>query len=309
MDNQLQIELNRATLERIEIADELTIDHHRRAKPRERRGAEELWRLLEQRHSKDVFVPECKNGPTQSASNYLRMDAWVMNRSWANPCAWVYEIKVSRSDFIADNKWPAYLPYCNQFYFVTPAKLIDPREVPSQVGLLEAQGKGNGARLITKKKAPYREIEMPESLYRYILMCRVGVQPEYQGKESNAAFWEEWLTRKAENQGLGCSVSRRIRERATELEIESARLTQLMAGYDRVRETIRALGFNPDSGWYHGLERKIETLKQVVDESLKVALLRTKSGVDAALDRIAEIEAEAKESHVDVTTEREDATL
>lgn len=61
--------------------------------------------LLAARHVNDVFIPECKDGPTQSGS-HLRMDAWAMNKSWAHPCAIGYEVKVTRADFIGDNKWP-----------------------------------------------------------------------------------------------------------------------------------------------------------------------------------------------------------
>lgn len=79
--------------------------------------AKNILRLLEAKHSKDLLIPECKDGPTQSVSEHLRMDAWVMNRSWAHPCYTAYEIKVTRSDFLNDRKWRGYLPYCNEFFF------------------------------------------------------------------------------------------------------------------------------------------------------------------------------------------------
>src|SRR5207302_2787683 len=147
--------------------------------------------LLAQRHAEDVFVPECKDGPSQSAS-HLRMDAWAMRKSWANPLVTAYEVKVSRSDFVGDDKWHGYLPNCNEFYFACPANLIRPDELPLHVGLMYASA--TGSRLFTKKKAVRRDAEIPESVYRYILMCRVKVQRGWQQPASDkAAFWRRWM--------------------------------------------------------------------------------------------------------------------
>ena len=81
--------------------------------------AQTVLELLAAKHSRDVFVPECKNGATHFADGMQKIDAWAMKKSWASPCVTAHEIKVSRADFLKDDKWPGYLPYCNQFYFVT----------------------------------------------------------------------------------------------------------------------------------------------------------------------------------------------
>ncbi len=49
----------------------------------------------------------------------------------------IYEIKSSRSDFLADSKWPKYLPYCTHFAFVAPAGAIFRWELEREVGLIE----------------------------------------------------------------------------------------------------------------------------------------------------------------------------
>ena len=131
--------------------------------------------LLAAKHRGDVFVAECKTGPTTTANaHHLRMDAWVMRRSWAHPDTTGYEIKVSRGDFLRDDKWPAYLKYCNRFYFVCPPNMIAVNEVPAGCGLMWASK--NAAMLYTKIKAPRREVEIPENLWRYVLMCRASIQ-------------------------------------------------------------------------------------------------------------------------------------
>ena len=57
--------------------------------------ASDIIKLLEQRHSKDLFVPECKDGPTGSHGMHVRLDAWVMPKSWANPALRGYEVKIT----------------------------------------------------------------------------------------------------------------------------------------------------------------------------------------------------------------------
>jgi len=123
---------------------------------------------LMEKHKYDVCVPECKTGETWTAHGCPRMDLWVMARSWAHPRTIGYEIKVSRQDFLHDNKWPQYLDYCKEFYFACPRGVIDPGELPAEAGLLVL----SGTRMIVKKKAPVRSVEIPEKLYRYILMRR-----------------------------------------------------------------------------------------------------------------------------------------
>ncbi|KKK53969.1 hypothetical protein LCGC14_3089430, partial [marine sediment metagenome] len=117
--------------------------------------AGEVVRLLTKKHSADLFVSECKTGATYTGTG-MRMDAWAMKRTYSPPTTIGYEIKVSRSDFIADDKWPEYLTGCHQFYFVTPSDIIKPNEVPDQAGLLCVAK--TGTRLFTKKKAPWRDI-------------------------------------------------------------------------------------------------------------------------------------------------------
>ena len=47
-----------------------------------------------------------------------------------------YEIKVSRGDFLGDQKWKEYLPWCMELYFACPRGLIKKEEIPPQIGLI-----------------------------------------------------------------------------------------------------------------------------------------------------------------------------
>lgn len=129
-----------------------------------------ILELLAERHIDDLFIPECKDGSTVFSS-HLRLDAWVMKRTWSPKTCIGYEIKISRSDWLRDQKWLKYISLTNLFYLVCPQGIIEKQEVPSGVGLLWTTKNGNGLR--TALKAQRREIEWPVDLLVYILMCRV----------------------------------------------------------------------------------------------------------------------------------------
>ena len=179
--------------------------------------AETILNLLSIRHSKDVFVSECKDGPTWGTT-HSRMDAIAILRSWTNPTIFGYEIKISRSDFLQDKKWPNYLPYCNEFYFVTPWKMIDEKELPKGVGLIYANKKGS--RLYTRKRALQRQIDEPSSMFRYILYSRaqiVSSNEMYYPNYNSLDYWKTWLNVKNQRISVGAKVSAKIKTEVCEL--------------------------------------------------------------------------------------------
>lgn len=175
--------------------------------------ASDILELLHQKHSVEKFlcVDECKTGSTWFGPTCLRLDLWVMARSYAHPRFIGYEIKVRRQDFLRDVKWQEYLPYCTELYFVAPAGIIDPAEVPEQAGLLVASK--NLKRLFTKKKAPFRDIEIPAPLLIYILMSRARIVGDMFQTRPKTELWKEWLKELKSNKRLGHTLGREIRKR------------------------------------------------------------------------------------------------
>jgi len=134
---------------------------------------------LATKHSSDIFVPECKTGQTWFNDKLRKLDAWVLRRSWVHFGTIGYEIKISRSDFLRDKKWPEYLDYCHEFYFVCPWGMIQKNDIPdNRVGLCWITK--NGSRVIIKRHADYREIGVPKLLLYYVLMSRVVVIRDYE---------------------------------------------------------------------------------------------------------------------------------
>lgn len=211
--------------------------------------------LLRVKHSDDVCVDECHDGPRRGGS--LSMDLWVMPRSWSKPWVSAYEIKVSRSDFMRDDKWPNYLPLCNQFAFVCPWNLISPEELPADVGLFWASK--NLSKLYCKRKPALRkDVEIPETVFRYVLMSRCKVGPSNMsprhfsgapGRDEIADYLEgreesyrvDQLFKAAIKKQVEREVSEAL-EKNTELKKENARLQRQIEAADEVTKALKEVG-------------------------------------------------------------------
>jgi hypothetical protein len=229
----------------------------------------DIIKLLKTKHSEDIFVPECKDGP--SGSSFAMIDAWAMPRSWSHPAVTAYEIKISRSDFVRDNKWQKYLACCNLFYFVAPTGIIDPNELPAEVGLMEVSK--TGGRLWLRKKAALRQVTIPESLFRYVLMNRCTITGE-RPESYKPSTWEDNLAKKAEDRRYGHMLGKRIgkmfREDVVKVEAENVELKEKMARYDDHIAFLKSIGFDPANSWMgtHQLGDKVNALRLGISESL-----------------------------------------
>lgn len=86
----------------------------------------------------DAFYTEVRSGPSElymhpyskeiwagdDHKGLLIMDAVAVKKSWMKPCITGYEVKVSRSDFLRDRKWPHYRKYCHEFWFACPPNVV-----------------------------------------------------------------------------------------------------------------------------------------------------------------------------------------
>lgn len=232
--------------------------------------ASRVLRLLAAKHSKDVFVAECKDGPTQSVRNHVRLDAWVMPRSWAHPEITAYEIKISRNDFLRDEKWQKYLELCHSLYFVAPKGVVDKFELPAEVGLLEVSA--NAKRLYTRKKAALRtEVVIPESLFRYVLMCRATIGEQVSTKADRLAHWKDWLELKQAGVDLGNLVSGRIAGVVREVNSDNLRLRRENESYAAIKKILDAAGIGNAQDWYARAElgRRLKNMRSGATEGLR----------------------------------------
>ena len=257
---------------------------------------------LARKHSSDLFITECKTGPSQYVG-CPRFDAWVMKRSWTNSLIIGYEIKVDRQDFLADTKWRNYLPYCNEFYFVCPSKIINKDEVSDDAGLMYISS--TGTRVYTKKKAPYRELQIPDELYHYILMCRTTTnkyeRPVDVVPSNKEAFWRKWLERKKDKLDLGYQVGKKLRtlikEKIEDVELKNRRLKEQIECFTSIQEMLKELGLDPSSHWIESnFRRKITELQKVVPHELSFRLDSLSDSLQQFKKELVKIEAEENDS-------------
>lgn len=247
----------------------------------------DILKLLSEKHSEDVFVPECKNGSTWF-SNHLRLDAWVMNRSWTKLKFTGYEVKVSRSDFLHDDKHQEYMKLCNEFYFVAPKGIINVDEIPVESGLLEIAS--TGTRLFTKKKAPFRSIDFPSDLFTYILMCRVRIKKDLDNDFSSVDYWTEWVNNKENKRNLGHLVSQKLqsdyKQNIERVENENSKLRDQNQKFDEFKTMLSDMGIdNLEDYWK--VRNKIRDLKNDLDFThLKKILTESKLNIEMLLNRI-----------------------
>jgi hypothetical protein len=97
---------------------------------------------LHARSSEWIFLRELRVGTGWRGAAAQRLDAFALNclshTSMKRVC---YEVKTSRADFLCEMKQPLKrrvgLRYSNEFYFVTPAGLLNLSEIPIECGLIE----------------------------------------------------------------------------------------------------------------------------------------------------------------------------
>lgn len=192
-------------------------------------GSHIILKALAERHWQDFFMTEVKNGPTQWGS-HLRMDAVAMKKSWANPCITAYEIKVSRNDFIRDDKWPGYMNYCNRFAFACPKGLIQTDELPPEVGLVWVTEDG---KLKFKRHPVFRVVDIPVEFFQYIIMNKIE-SDRYPFFGSKEVYFKEYVENKKKITELGHKLSYKLADEIREMD---RKISKLETQNEEIRKT------------------------------------------------------------------------
>lgn len=257
-------------------------------------GADQLKALLATKHASDVFVPECKNGPTHTSSNLLILDAWAFRKSWTNYATLGYEIKVSRSDFEHDQKWVGYREYCHHFSFVCPAGLIRAHDLPKGVGLIWASA--NGAKLFTKVKAERNEPDPVKLLdvFSYILMCRTRIGAEDQVTKEDR--YREWVDEAEKRRRLAYFCKGHVLRSFDNMreDLKAMELKVRMA--EDLKNHLEGLGIGwPENGRIWETRNQLDELVGRIPGHLKHDMIQVKRGLEATIKAIEEIEKPVRE--------------
>jgi hypothetical protein len=100
-------------------------------------------RALHASRAEWLFFRELRVGTGRGNASLQRLDGYALNSlPYTGMRRVCYEVKVSRADFLGELKHPLKrrigMRYSNEFYFVTPAGLVKPEEIPAECGLVEA---------------------------------------------------------------------------------------------------------------------------------------------------------------------------
>jgi DNA repair protein MmcB-like len=241
--------------------------------------SDQIIAMLGQHHNKDVFVPQCKNGQTWYNNHLLKLDAWVLKKTYSPLTTVGYEIKVSRHDFEQDQKWIDYVSYCHEFYFVCPAGLIRSDELPQGVGLMWVSTTG---KLHIKRKTDRREPD-PEklnSLLIYILMSRSIIVADMNkantevSQEENRLQALRTIVEEAEaKKELGYFIKGHVRKMQEYFQEQNSLLKGREDKIERFTKDLARLGitWNPEtSDWQdtYRVENEIALLKNQISPQL-----------------------------------------
>lgn len=164
----------------------------------------DISNALKEKHERaeDIFAAQVKIGPAGSKI----MDAVAIKKTWSPRTVIGYEIKVSRQDFLNDQKHPVYMDNCNIFYFVTPKDIIHEGELPVGAGHMIYNPDTN--KLRTVKKAPYRKQPINPDVLLHIMFWKMD---RYFGYRTRTEILDDYKARKELN-ALGKEISFKIRD-------------------------------------------------------------------------------------------------
>lgn len=222
-------------------------------------SASQVLEALSRRNQKELFFTGVKNGPTQvSGFGALKiLDAVGIHPSWTMPQITGYEVKVSRSDWLRDQKWVDYLQYCHRFYLVAPSGVIQEVEIPDGVGYMIYAPKSSGLKV--QRKATFRDIGEPDWLMLwYIILSKL--EPDRWPFHSSAAeYWRTYLEDKHAKRDLGHHVSQKLRAELEELRKQADRQDHDADVGRAVRKLCGEFGLHVDSYGNHELRRRLES--------------------------------------------------
>jgi hypothetical protein len=172
-----------------------------------------ITEALRKRYSDHIFASQVKLG---SAGTKI-IDAVAIKKTWTPVTAIGFEIKVSRYDFVNDNKYPEYMKACTNFYFVVPNGIIKDDEIPKEVGLMIYYP--DSGTLKIKKKAPYLNNEVSTEMLLHIMFWKFE---KYNAPKTRQEYLDD-LKAKMESQQYGIEIAMKISNLEDQLKRKSYR--------------------------------------------------------------------------------------
>jgi len=264
--------------------------------------AHEVKRALAKKHSNDMFFVEVKDGPTQIVQNHAKIDAIAMPLSWTRFSIIGYEIKVSRSDFLRDEKWVSYLPMCNCLYFIAPKGIIDPCEVADCCGVMTMHESGH---IRTVRKAPRREIDMPVDMLLYLMFTYIGAYSGFDRNlprqerllpPMNTDAYRDYIADRAELRSLGHKLSKKMNQEIWETTQKLQSLQEYEGQSEKKGKELQAIyaALGIDDCWRKQLTYALNEITRLKAGTLPGGIQDAASSIQRGLNQLKSIIGETQ---------------
>jgi hypothetical protein len=176
-------------------------------------------------------------------------DVITIQPSYTRFCLHIYEVKVSRADFLGDlrrDKWRGYLNHCHRLTFAVPAGMIKKEEVPREAGLIVRGPKG----WQVQKAAPKMDIEIPDNTLLSMLFIKGRTTVRQRNLDAAlgySASYGDWDGKKRQARHLVKRIAKALR---VHQELEETKMRYESANKYFASLVREALELEPDESYW-----------------------------------------------------------
>ncbi|MCL8207238.1 MAG: hypothetical protein K6V97_04070 [Actinomycetia bacterium] len=246
---------------------------------------EEILRVLQRRHANDLWFLEVKDGATLTRA-HRRLDALAIRPSWSKPRFVGYEVKVSRHDFLRDDKWDGYVPLVHQFSFACPWGVIGREEIPEGIGLYWVKPDGTIRQVRRPVLRPMDRL--PAELLYYLVLSRLQPDrhPWWSDRREYLAAWvEDKAARHELGRRVGSKLAQQVAHLQAELDQERRARYAVESDWKAVKRVLDRHGL-PTGEWAHRLDEALTRLEQAAAQGIDHTTLYQLRLAADALDRV-----------------------
>lgn len=206
-------------------------------------------------------------------SGNQRPDVYAIEKTYTRLDARVFEIKVSRSDFLSDvtsGKWQGYLRWCNAVTFAVPEGLVKRDEVPAGCGLMV---RGENGWKGVKKPTLQQLRELPTTVWQKLLFDGIerAVRPALRQRQG------EYFARRRAFEVLGKEWEKAVLDRDSAIYSLRQETENLRAEKAKTTDEIRGVQKRQLDEVREGLER---VKRAIADAAKSVGLPETASAYE-----------------------------
>lgn len=214
------------------------------------------------------------NPETRKCDGPARADVVTIKPSYTRFNLSIYEVKVSRADFLSDirsEKWRSYLPHCHQFYFATVGDIVDKSDIPAEAGWVD-KGKNGWS---FRKHIKSRDVDIPVQTLQSLLFMRqrksVRDRQVTMAEDAYSSAKQKFVR---DSSKLSKLIGQEIAEafaRRTEIDDirDQAKMTLNNLEYDvqQFEELMKSIPGCEETGKYFSMWRILEKAKVILEKA------------------------------------------